>query len=142
MINFSTIELKFDLSNKLKVKNWVKSIITSEGKSPGDITYVFCNDTYLSEMNEKYLNHHSLTDIITFDYSDKGKISGDIFISIDRVKENSGIYKTTFNTELGRVMAHGILHLVGYKDKNPLDKKVMTNKEDIYIPSFPNLEKI
>lgn len=139
MISFSTVEIKFKLSNKLRVKSWVKSIITSEGKSAGDITYIFCTDSYLGSMNEKYLNHHTLTDIITFDYSEEGKISGDIFISIDRIKENSGNFKTTFNEELGRVMAHGILHLVGYKDKTPDDRSIMRSKEDYYLSTCPNL---
>jgi len=139
MVSFSTVEIKFDLSNKLKVKSWVKSIITSEGKSLGDITYIFCSDTYLGSINEKYLKHHTLTDIITFDYSDKGKISGDIFISIDRIKENSGSFKTTFNEEFSRVMAHGILHLVGYKDKTNEEKIIMRSKEDYYLSSSPNL---
>jgi rRNA maturation RNase YbeY len=139
MISFSTVEINFDLSNKLKVKSWVKSIITSEGKSAGDISYIFCTDSYLGSMNEKYLNHLTLTDIITFDYSEKGKISGDIFISIDRIKENSGNFNTTFNEELGRVMAHGILHLVGYKDKTPGDKSIMRGKENYYLSSCPNL---
>ena len=139
MISFSTVETNYNLKNKLKVKNWVKSILETEGKLAGDITYVFCNDEYLLGMNEKYLKHDTLTDIITFDYSEKGKLSGDIFISIERVKENSVSFKTTLNQELGRVMAHGILHLSGYKDKNPDDKRMMRSKEDFYLASFPNL---
>ena len=139
MISFSTVETNYNLKNKLKVKNWVKSILETEGKSAGDITYVFCNDEYLLGINEKYLKHDTLTDIITFDYSEKGKLSGDIFISIERVKENSVSFNTTLNQELGRVMAHGVLHLSGYKDKNHEDKKMMRSKEDLYLASFPNL---
>ena len=139
MISFSTVETNYNLKNKLKVKNWVKSILETEGKSAGDITYVFCNDEYLLGINEKYLKHDTLTDIITFDYSEKGKLSGDIFISIERVKENSVSFNTTLNQELGRVMAHGVLHLSGYKDKNHEDKKMMRSKEDFYLASFPNL---
>ena len=139
MISFSTVETNYNLKNRLKVKNWVKSILETEGKSAGDVTYVFCTDEYLLGMNEKYLKHDTLTDIITFDYSEKGKLSGDIFISIDRVKENAGSFNTTFNQELGRVMAHGVLHLSGYKDKNPEDKRMMRSKEDFYLASFPNL---
>jgi rRNA maturation RNase YbeY len=90
-------------------------------------------------MNAKYLNHHTLTDIITFDYSEKGKLSGDIFISVERVKENAANYNTTFNQEIGRVMAHGVLHLSGYKDKTAEDKKMMRSKEDHYLSAFPNL---
>ena len=139
MISFSTVETNYNLKNKLKVKNWVKSILETEGKSAEDITYVFCTDEYLLGMNEKYLKHDTLTDIITFDYSEKGKLSGDIFISIERVKENSVSFNTTLNQELGRVMAHGVLHLSGYKDKNHEDKKMMRSKEDLYLASFPNL---
>jgi rRNA maturation RNase YbeY len=138
MISFSTVDLKYILQNKLKIKNWVKYILEKESKWAGDITYVFCTDDYLLSMNEKYLKHDTLTDIITFDYSEKDNLSGDIFISIDRVKENAGSYKTTFNQELGRVMAHGVLHLAGYKDKTTEDKKVMKSKEDFYLTSFPN----
>jgi probable rRNA maturation factor len=139
MISFSVVETTYNLKNKLKVRNWVKSILETEGKQPGDITYVFCNDEYLGSMNEKYLKHITLTDIITFDYSEKGKLSGDIFISIDRVTENAGTFNTTLNQELGRVMAHGVLHLSGYKDKTPEDKKMMRGKEDFYLATFPNL---
>jgi probable rRNA maturation factor len=139
MISFSTIETTFNLKNKLKIRNWVKAILETEGKSAGDITYIFCNDKYLGGMNEKYLKHNTLTDIITFDYSEKGKLSGDIFISIERVSENAGSFNTTLNEELGRVMAHGVLHLSGYKDKSPDDKKMMKHKEDFYLTSFPNL---
>lgn len=139
MISFSTVETAYNLRNKLKVRNWIKAILETEGKSAGDITYVFCNDEYLGSMNAKYLKHNTLTDIITFDYSEKGKLSGDIFISIERVKENAGSFNTTLNQELGRVMAHGVLHLSGYKDKTPDDKKMMKSKEDFYLASFPNL---
>jgi len=139
MISFSTVETDYNLKNKLKVKNWVKTILEAEGKVAGDITYVFCNDEYLGSMNEKYLKHNTLTDIITFDYSEKGILSGDIFISIERVRENAGSFNTTFNAELGRVIAHGVLHLSGYKDKTAEDKKIMTGREDYYPVSYPNL---
>ena len=138
MISFSKVETKYDLKNKLKVKSWVKTVLETEGKKTGDITYVFCSDEYLLSMNEKYLKHDTLTDIITFDYSEKDILSGDIFISIERIKENAVSFNTTFNQEIGRVMAHGVLHLAGYKDKNPEDKKVMRSKEDLYLDSFPN----
>jgi rRNA maturation RNase YbeY len=139
MISFTSVEVNFILKNRIKVRNWIKSILSSEGKSVGDITYVFCSDNYLGSMNEKYLKHHTLTDIITFDYSEKGILSGDICISIERVKDNSVNYRTTFPEELGRVMAHGVLHLAGYKDKSAEDKTVMRSKEDLYLKSFPNL---
>lgn len=139
MISFSTVETDYNLKNKLKVKNWVKSILETEGKTAGDITYIFCNDEYLLGINEKYLKHDTLTDIITFDYSENGILSGDIFISIERVKENMGSFDTTLDQELGRVMAHGVLHLSGYKDKTSVDKKMMRSKEDFYLASYPNL---
>ncbi len=139
MISFTTIEQKFSLKNKLTVRNWVKSILSSESKKLGDIVFVFCNDEYLAGLNEKFLNHDTLTDIITFDYTEKDKLSGDICISIDRVKENSVNFSTTFDEELGRVMAHGVLHLAGYKDKAANDKIQMRQKEDLYLSSYPNL---
>ena len=139
MINFTNVDVKFVLKNKLQIRQWIKAIISAEQKQSGNITYVFCNDTYLGDMNEKYLHHHTLTDIITFDYSEKGKLSGDIFISIDRIVENAALYKTHLNSELGRVMAHGVLHLLGYKDKLKEEKDAMRMKEDFYLGSFPNL---
>ena len=138
MINFSTVEIKFDLKKKLKLRSWIKSIATAEGKSVGDITYVFCSDEYLGNMNEKYLKHHTLTDIITFDSSEKNSLAGDICISIERVKENAQSYGASFNEELGRVMAHGILHLAGYKDKSAMEKQLMREKENFYLSSYPN----
>lgn len=139
MISFISIEISYNLKNKLKVRSWVKSIINKEGKVAGDITYVFCNDEYLCKMNKKYLEHNTLTDIITFDYSEKDKLSGDICISIERIRENAVGFQTTFNEELGRVMAHGVLHLAGFKDKSSEDIRLMRAKEDYYLASFPNL---
>ena len=139
MITFSTIETNFQLKNKLKVRTWVKGIIAAEGKLAGDITYIFCNDDYLGKLNKQYLNHETLTDIITFDYSENRILSGDIFISIERVKENAVSFKTNLSAELGRVMAHGVLHLTGYKDKKPDEKIIMRAKEDFHIESFPYL---
>jgi probable rRNA maturation factor len=139
MISFTTIEQKFSLKNKLTVRNWVKSILSSESKKLGEIVFVFCNDEYLAGLNEKFLNHDTLTDIITFDYTERDKISGDICISIERVRENSVNFSTTFDEELGRVMAHGVLHLAGYKDKSAKDKIQMRQKEDLYLSAYPNL---
>jgi len=133
MINFTSVETGFVLKNKLKIRNWIKEIAASENKKAGDITYVFCSDEYLGQMNEKYLRHHSFTDIITFDYTEKGVLSGDICISIDRVKDNSLKYKTSFDEELSRVMAHGVLHLAGFKDKSKSEKTLMRAKEDYYL---------
>lgn len=137
MIHFTNADTGFIVKNKLKLKNWIRSIVASESGKTGDITFVFCSDNYLSEMNVKYLKHDTLTDIITFDYSEKKKISGDICISVDRVKENAEKFKIDFGKELARVMAHGVLHLLGYKDKNKEDKLTMTSKEDLYLISYP-----
>jgi rRNA maturation RNase YbeY len=139
MISFSNVETDFNLKNKLKVRSWVRSILEQEGKRFGDISYVFCTDEYLLKMNIEYLKHDTLTDIITFDYSEQGKLAGDIFISSERVIENAKSFSVSVDEELGRVLAHGVLHLSGYKDKKAEDKKLMRTKEDFYLKSFPNL---
>lgn len=118
---------------KRKVTRWIKETILSEGKTLGDISFVFCSDTYLLEVNKQYLNHDYFTDIITFDYVEGGIISGDIFISCDRVRENAAEFNTGFDNELMRIVIHGVLHLLGYKDKSKKDKLLMTSKEDIYL---------
>lgn len=125
-INTDVIQLK-------NATNWLENIIYSEKKIPGEIVFVICDDPYLLKKNIEFLKHNSLTDVITFDYCQKNKISGDILISIDRVKENAKIYNTTFLNELNRVMAHGLLHLLGYKDKTKKDIKLMRKKEDLYL---------
>lgn len=107
-----------------------------EGFTIGDINYIFCDDEYLLKINLEYLNHDTLTDIITFDYVEKGVLSGDIYISIERVRENSEIFSVPFEQELHRVLAHGVLHLCGYKDKSDEDAAVMRKKEDFAIQLF------
>lgn len=139
MITFNTVDIRFNLRNKLMIRKWVKSIIAAESKLPGDIAYIFCSDDYLASINEQYMHHHTLTDIITFDYSESIRLSGDIFISIDRVFENAVKFGVSRNQELARVMAHGILHLAGYDDKSRKEKELMRSKEETFIPSFPNL---
>jgi probable rRNA maturation factor len=129
-INFHSQDVPFSLKQKTIIKQWIKSIISSEKKSAGEITFVFCSDGYLHKMNLQYLNHDTLTDIITFDYTADNLISGDIFISIDRVKENAGKFRCSFARELFRVMSHGVLHLCGYKDKNKQQKELMRTMED------------
>ena len=118
---------------KRNTTNWIKSTIVSEGKRVGDISFIFCSDSYLLEVNKTYLDHDYFTDIITFDYVEGTLINGDIFISVDRVLDNSVEFKTTFEDEMNRILIHGILHLVGYKDKNKKDKLLMTEKEDLYL---------
>jgi probable rRNA maturation factor len=123
-------DIKFSLENEKKIKTWIKKILEQEGKTPGNISYVFCSDNFLLDINRQFLKHDFYTDIITFDYSEKGKTEGEIFISIDRVKENSLSFKQPFQKELLRTIIHGILHLCGYTDKKPADKKHMRAKEE------------
>ena len=132
MINF-TSNTNFRLRNKVALKNWIKKVVENEGGQMKDLSFVFCNDMDLLDKNSKYLNLDTLTDILTFDYSENNNISGDIYISIDRVKENAKTYKVTFQNELDRVMIHGILHLLGYKDKSEKEQKIMREKEDFYL---------
>jgi rRNA maturation RNase YbeY len=136
MIQFCTEDITFSLKEKLKHKAWLNEVAKQEGKKILELSYVFCSDNYLLQINQEYLNHDTLTDIVTFDNSeDPKKIEGDIFISIDRVKEN-GEKLGTSETELERVMVHGLLHLLGYKDKKKEEKALMTEKEDFYIKQY------
>ena len=134
----NTIELFYEdipplLLQKKQITKNIKSLIISELKELGEITYIFCSDNYLLEMNKQYLNHNYYTDIITFDYVTKNVISGDLFISVDRVKENAEIFKSKFVKELYRVIFHGVLHLIGYKDKSEEEQLIMRAKEDLYL---------
>lgn len=115
------------------LKLWLEHIILSEGKKMGDINYIFCDDEYLLKINQDYLQHDYYTDIITFDYVKGKKISGDIFVSVTRVSENAPLLSKSFEEELHRVMAHGVLHLCGYKDKTETEIKEMRSKEDFYL---------
>jgi rRNA maturation RNase YbeY len=135
MINYTyLLDTNIIALNEHNYQNWIKAVISSEGKKPGDIRYVFCNDDYLLNINKKYLKHDTLTDVITFSTSNnRDIISGEIFISITRIIENSNIQLVSFNNELSRVMVHGILHLVGYNDHTIAEKKIMRSKEDYYI---------
>ena len=136
MVHFCTEDITFSLKEKLKHKAWLNEVAKQEGKRILELTYVFCSDDYLLQINQEYLNHDTLTDIVTFDNSeDPNKIEGDIFISIDRVKENGDALGTK-ETELERVMVHGLLHLLGYRDKKKEDKALMTEKEDFYIKQY------
>ncbi|PIB39398.1 rRNA maturation RNase YbeY [Maribacter sp. 4G9] len=135
MIEFH-FETSFILSNSEKVKRWAHIVCASEGYTIGVLNFVFCDDSYLLEINQKYLQHNTLTDIITFDYTTGKSMSGDIFISIERVQENSQTYQVSFENELIRVMSHGMLHLAGYKDKKEEHIKEMRSKEDEKIKMF------
>ncbi len=140
MISFFSENIKFNLKDKRIIQKWIKLVIESENKKTGDINYIFCDDTFLTDLNLKYLNHDTLTDIITFNYNEKNSnsINGDIYISIDRVKENSDKFKVPFITELHRVIIHGVLHLLGYKDKTKADKNTMREKEDNCLSLLQN----
>jgi len=126
-------ETDFTLDNQEQITNWIENTIKEEGYQLEEISYIFCDDTYLLEKNIKYLNHDTLTDIISFDYSVGKIISGDIFISIERIMENASEFKVNFIDELHRVIIHGILHYCGYKDKISNEKEVMRSKENYYL---------
>jgi rRNA maturation RNase YbeY len=132
MISFST-ETTFELPKSKVISIWLSSIILNEDYSEGEISIVFCNDDYLHKLNLEFLNHDTLTDVISFDYSIGKQVHGEIFISVDRVKENATEFNQTFQTELSRVMAHGILHFCGYKDKTDSESYLMRTKEAFYL---------
>lgn len=129
MIEFN-YETNFTLKNETKISDWIQDCILKEGFKLGDINYVFCDDEYLHKLNVEFLKHDTLTDIISFDNTMGRLISGDIFISIDRVRENAVTYNVSFEKELHRVVIHGVLHYLGYKDKNEEDQLNMTIKEN------------
>jgi rRNA maturation RNase YbeY len=135
MISFN-YENEFQLQNEDQISTWISAVILSENKKEGDINYIFCDDEYLLNLNEQYLNHDTLTDIISFDYSVGNELHGDIFISIERVRENAQDFSVTFEEELKRVLVHGVLHYCGYKDKSEDDEQLMRNKEDEKIKMF------
>ncbi len=133
-IHFFEEDIAYKLKNKLKVRQWITDTIVAEGFKLQELTYVFCSDTYLLQINQQYLDHDTYTDIVTFDNSEyEGEITGDIFISIPRIQENATIFKVSETDELHRVIIHGALHLLGYTDKTPADQKKMTEKEDYYL---------
>jgi probable rRNA maturation factor len=133
-VNFFNEDIVFTLKNKIRVKDWIKSAIKAEGYSLQELNYIFCSDQYLLQINQQYLDHDTYTDIITFDNSDKHKIIvGDIFVSIERIRENAVKFNSGLENELHRVIIHGALHLLGYQDKKSESKKIMTQKEDHYL---------
>jgi probable rRNA maturation factor len=135
MIEFN-YETNFVLENEEAFSAWIANVILSEKKKVGEVSYVFCDDDYLLKLNQEHLNHDTLTDIISFDYTIGNQISGDIFISVERVRENALDFDTTFDEELKRVMVHGVLHYCGYKDKTEADSTMMRSKEDEKIKMF------
>lgn len=134
VIQFFEEDIVYRLNDKTKVKAWVKDTIIAEGFKLSELNYIFCSDAYLLEINRQYLDHDTYTDIVTFDNSEEeGLIVSDIFISIPRIIENAAKFKVSETDELHRVIIHGALHLLGYKDKSAADKKKMTEKEDLYL---------
>ena len=129
-------ETDFLLENTESFIRWIKNVILEENKELGEVNYIFCDDKYLLRKNIKYLDHDTLTDIITFNYCEGDMISSDIMISIERVMENSSIFENSFSEELNRVMIHGILHLIGYNDKTDGEKEIIRKKEDYYVNKF------
>ncbi|MDP4207485.1 MAG: rRNA maturation RNase YbeY [Bacteroidota bacterium] len=137
-INFFVEEIPFKLSNKRNLKNWIIGIALCEGKRIGNINYIFASDNYILEINRQYLQHDYFTDIITFNYNEGEIINGDIFISVDTVRVNAEKYKFSFENELYRVIIHGVLHLIGYDDKNEESAKIMRNMEDSSLKKLYN----
>lgn len=136
MIAFLSEDITFELKEKLKHKAWLKDAAKAEGFKIGELNYIFCSDAYLLDINQKYLGQDTLTDIVTFDNSEEPKmIEGDVFISIDRVRENALKFDTA-ESELKRVMVHGLLHLAGYKDKDKAQKELMTIKENEHLKTY------
>jgi len=132
MISFN-YETNFKLENEQRFSDWITQTILNEGYKEGEVNYIFCDDDYLHKINVEFLNHDTLTDIISFDYSVGKELHGDIYISIERVKDNAKDFDVQFIDEIARVMIHGILHYCGYKDKSSDDKKLMRSKEDYYL---------
>ncbi|OCX50442.1 rRNA maturation RNase YbeY [Mucilaginibacter sp. PPCGB 2223] len=127
-------DIKFKPKNKTALRGWIKDTIVAEGYKLKELNYIFCSDKYLIGINRQYLDHDTYTDIITFDHSEKEKmIGGDIFISIERIRENAAKFSVSEANELHRVIIHGALHLLGYRDKSKADKALMTAKEDFYL---------
>jgi rRNA maturation RNase YbeY len=122
--------------SKRLLKAWIKEFVSNHGKKVGELAFIFCSDEKILEVNQNFLQHDYYTDIITFDYCEGEIVSGDIFISVERVKENATSHNIEYNTELIRVLAHGVLHLIGFQDKSPKKKKEMTENEDLCISLF------
>jgi probable rRNA maturation factor len=133
-IRYFSQDLDFNLKHPRKTTKWISESVKKEKFSVKDISYIFCSDEFLLKLNKDFLNHNTLTDIITFDYSvSKSALEGEIYISIERVEENAVKFKKSFEEELHRVIIHGALHLIGYKDKKSADKSLMRKKEDAYL---------
>ena len=133
MIRYFQEDIRFELKQKMQNNRWLKMVAGSEMRRIGAVNIIFCSDNYILDVNMKYLQHDYFTDIITFDYCEKDILSGDLFISIDSVRENARFYGVAFADELDRVMVHGLLHLIGYDDHTEADIAVMRQKENYYL---------
>ena len=140
MISYHTEDIKFEWKGKRINNRWLRMVVESEVKKMGDLSIIFCSDRYILDVNIRYLQHDYFTDIITFDYCEGDLISGDLFISIDTVRENAAFYGTGFADELDRVMVHGVLHLLGYDDHTPEEQAEMRAKEDYYLQMKRSLQ--
>ncbi len=139
MVSYFTEDITFPFKLKRLTSKWLKFVAHSEARRLGDISIIFCSDQYILGVNRKYLNHDYYTDIITFDYCEGDLLSGDLFISIDSVRENAAFYGTAFENELNRVIVHGVLHLIGYDDHTEEEITQMRSKEDYYLLQRVNL---
>lgn len=139
MVSYFTEDITFPFKLKRLTSKWLKFVAHSEARRLGDISIIFCSDQYILDVNRKYLNHDYYTDIITFDYCEGDLLSGDLFISIDSVRENAAFYGTAFENELNRVIVHGVLHLIGYDDHTEKEITQMRSKEDFYLLQRVNL---
>lgn len=139
-INFHSEDIEFTLHNHSVIFDWINNTVESETKVLRHLNYIFCSDTYLHKINVEYLNHDTLTDVITFPYAEGKTIEGDIFISIDRIRENAKSFEVKFEDELHRVMIHGTLHLLGYLDKTAENKTQMTQKENEYLSKLNGMK--
>jgi probable rRNA maturation factor len=138
-VNYFYEEVDFILHNRKNISSWLSEVAVAENTQIKEINYIFCSNEYLHQINVDYLDHDTYTDIITFDNSDEeGLLEGDIFISIEFVRDNALELNIPLDHEVCRVMVHGLLHLIGYKDKGPADKELMTSKEDFYLSKILN----
>jgi len=137
MISFHS-ETSFELPNSAAVIAWLGSIMSQEHYTEGEVSIVFCDDDFLHKLNVEFLNHDTLTDVISFDYSVRKEVHGEIFISVERVRENAKEFNQSFDAELARVMAHGVLHYCGYKDKSKTEATIMRSKEEFYLQQRPD----
>ena len=135
-ISFHSEGVNTKTPSKRLLKAWIKEFVSNHGKKVGELAFIFCSDEKILEVNQSFLQHDYYTDIITFDYCEGEIVSGDIFISVERVAENATSHNVEYNTELLRILAHGVLHLIGFQDKRPKNKKEMTENEDLCISLF------